>query len=312
MNIKKNISNNLKYKIIVSFLAILLWFFVKTEDNYKYSFNVPLQITNIGEDRTIMNELPKQVEATFWGKGRSLLSLKLRRDISYNLDVAKIKENTEIVLDKKNIRMLRKNHVEVLNIIQPKTVEVIMNKLVQKKVPVTAECIIGTIPGYTTVGEIKLIPDSVIIKGPQSEIELVSSVFTEKKIYKKIKRDLEKKIELVKPAQKNISLNISYVHLFADIQKLMEKPLIEIPVKVINKQRNTEVTVIPSTLSLVLEGGTDLLLNITQADVKAYIDYKKVKASREKDHPAYIVPPDGVRYRDVKPKRFKIVVERKK
>ena len=115
----------------------------------------------------------------------------------------------------------------------------------------------------------------------------------------------------MKPDQKHINLSNNQTKLSANIQKLMEKPIIEIPVKVTNTPRNAKITVIPSTLSLILEGGTDLLLNVTNNDVTAYIDYKKVISSKEKKHPAYIQTPPGTRYRDVKPMLFKIVVERK-
>ena len=97
MNIKTAILNNLKYKIIVVVLAILVWFFVKTEDNYRYSFNIPLRLINLGQERIVLNEIPDYVETTFWGKGRTLFSLLLRRDVIYNLDVADIMGKSTIV-----------------------------------------------------------------------------------------------------------------------------------------------------------------------------------------------------------------------
>ena len=311
MKLNKSILTNLKYKIIVLLLAILVWFFVKTEDNYRYSINVPLRIANLGEERIILNDIPKQVETTFWGKGRTLFSLMLRRDVSYNMDVADINGVAKIILDKNNIRMLRKDNIDVLNIVSPKDIEIVISKLVNKKVPIISQCEIETVPGYTMVEKIMLNPDSVTIIGPKSEIELIASVFTEKKNYENIKKDLEKKVKLLKPDQKHITLANNQTKLSANIQKLMEKPIIEIPVKVTNTPPNAKVTVIPSTLSLILEGGTDLLLNVTHNDVIAYIDYKKVVGSKEKKHPAYIETPPGTRYRDVKPMLFKIVVERK-
>ena len=311
MKFKKSILTNLKYKIVVLLLAILVWFFVKTEDNYRYSINVPVRIANLGEKRIILNDIPKQVETTFWGKGRTLFSLMLRKDVSYNMDVADINGVTKITLNKNNIRMLRKGNIDVLNIVSPKDIEIVISKLTTKKVPIISQCGIETVPGYTMVEKIMLNPDSVTIIGPKSEIELIASVFTEQKNYENIKRDLEKKVKLMKPDQKHVTLANNQTKLSANIQKLMEKPIIEIPVKVTNSPPDAKVTVIPSTLSLILEGGTDLLLNVTQSDVTAYIDYKKVVGSKEKKHPAYIVTPTGMRYRDVKPMLFKIVVERK-
>ena len=311
MNLKHKILNNLKYKITVILLAILVWFYVKTEDNYSYSFNIPLHITNLGEDRIIVNTIPNYVKATFWGKGRTLFSLMLRRDVSYNMDVADLSGEKKISLDKNNIRMLRKTDVKVINIVHPKAINLVLNKLFLKKVPIVCSSKIETLPGYTVVDKVRLLPDSVVVKGPKSEIEQISSVVTEKKSFQKIKRDFENKIKLIKPQQKHVSLNVNQTKLLVDIQKLMEKRIVEIPVKIINPPRNATVTVIPSTLSLILEGGTEILLNVTRNDITAYIDDKKVVGSKENNHPADIVTPPEIRSRDVQPVRIKIVVERK-
>ena len=311
MKLTEKILNNLKYKITVVLLAILIWFFVKTEDNYSYSFDVPIQIDNLDEDRIIVNDIPNKVETIFWGKGRALFSLLLRRDVSYNVDVTNLVGKVKINLDKSNIRMLRKTDVNVLNIIHPKEIDVVLSKLLFKKVPIVCSIEIKTLPGYTVINEAMLEPDSVVLKGPEKELVSISSVFTEKKSYHKIKRDFEKKINLIKPAQEHVTLILDQTKLSVDIQKLMEKRIVEIPVNVTNPPRNANVTVIPSTLSLIVEGGTEILLNISHNDISAYIDYDKVSASKEKDHPAYIDTPPEVRYRDVKPMRFKILVERK-
>jgi len=305
-----NILNNLKIKLIVLFIAFLVWFFVKIEDNYRYSFKIPLRVTNLESNRIIGNSIPKRIKITSWGKGRYLFLLMLRKDIFYNLDVSKVKKSANIVLDKDQIKLLREIEIEVLNIVAPETVKVVIKNLITRKVPIIPEVDVQTYPGYTIIDEIELNPDSVDIMGPDSEINSILSIHTENKKYKNIKRDLEKKIQLVPPKRKNVRLLTDEVNLFVDIQKLMEKPLSEIPVSVTNQPPNLKVTVIPSTLSLILEGGTDLLLNVTKQDVKAYIDYKKVHASKNKTHLAYIETPKGIRYRDVKPKRFTVVVEK--
>ena len=310
MNIKTAILNNLKYKIIVVVLAILVWFFVKTEDNYRYSFNIPLRLINLGQERIVLNEIPDYVETTFWGKGRTLFSLLLRRDVIYNLDVADIMGKSTIVLDKSKIRMLRKSDVDVVNIVHPKDVEIVISKLYPKKVPVVSLCEIETAPGYKLVETLDLNPDSVLITGPETEIQQISAVFTEEKKIQDVRRDFGKKLKLQKPGQKHVTLKAEHTRLSVNVQKLMEKPLSEIPVKITNSPKNTKVTVIPSTLSLILEGGTDHLLNITKADITAYIDYNKAVNSKEKKHPAYIETPPGIRYRNVKPMLFRIVLER--
>lgn len=305
-----NIFKNLTTKLIVLFMAILVWFLVKTEDNYRYSFNIPLRVTNLGTDRVISNNIPKKIKITSWGKGRELLSLMLRKEMFYNLDVSKVQSSARLALEKDEIKLTHESTIEVLNVVDPVSIEVKITDLVAKKIPVLSEAEIHTLPGYTLVNEIVLKPDSVEIIGPEPVIAKISAIYTQDKIFKNIKRDIKKKIRLENPQKKQIKLFATEVEITANIQKLMEKPILEVSVTVINQPANLKVTVIPSTLSLVLEGGTDLLLNVTKQDIKAYIDYQKVHASKNKDHLAYIETPRGIRYRDVKPKRFKVAVEK--
>jgi len=305
-----HIFNHLTTKLIVLFLAILIWFFVKTEDNYRYSFKIPLRVTNLGPDRIINNELPKRIKITSWGKGRELLSLMLRKEMFYNLDISRLQHSTRFALEKDDVKLTHESNIEILNIVDPDTIEVKIADLITKKVPIISEAEIQTLPGYTVVDEMRLKPDSVEIIGPKPVVAKISAVRTQHKIFNDVKRDLHKKIRLEKPGEKQVKLLTDESELFANIQKLMEKPIYEVPVTVINQPAGLKVAVIPSALSLVLEGGTDLLLNVTKQDVKAYIDYHKVQASKNKNHLAYIETPRGVRYRDVKPKRFKVVVEK--
>ena len=305
-----NIFKNLTTRLIVLFMAILVWFLVKTEDNYRYSFNIPIRVTNLGPNRVINNDIPNRIKITSWGKGRELLSLMLRKDIFYNLDVSKVQNSAKFALEKNKIKLMHESNIEVLNIVDPETIEVKITDLITKKIPIISEAEIQTLPGYTVVDEIVLKPDSVEIIGPEPIIAKIPAIRTQNKIFRNIKRNLERKIRLAAPGKKHVKLLANEVNLIVDIQKLMEKPLFEVLVKVINQSPNLKVTVIPSTLSLVLEGGTDLLLNVTKQDVEAYIDYQKVHASKNKNHLAYIETPKGIRYRDVKPKRFKVVVEK--
>ncbi len=307
---RAHIFNNFKIKLAVVVMASLIWFFVKMEDNYRYSFHVPIRITNLGPNRIISSNIPKKVKITGWGKGRSLLTLMFRNDIFYNLDVSHVYRTSTLVLEKNQVKFLRSSDIEVINIVQPETLKVTIVDLVTTKVAIKADVEVLPMPGYTLVDEIKLIPDSAEIVIPITELKKVELISTERRRYKNINRNITEKLRLIRPDIDHLRLLTREVNLFLDVQKLMEKPLSEIPVAVINQPPDLKVTVLPSTLSLILEGGAELLLNVNQNDVKAYIDYQKVKASQNKNHLAYIDTPKGVRYRDVKPKRFKIVVEK--
>lgn len=302
--------SNIKIKLIVLFFAILVWFFVKTEENYNYSLMIPLRVINLESNKIIENKLPAKIKVTVWGKGRDLVSFFIRKDIFYSLDVSKIQGSATIPVAMNEIKLLRKNDLEILTIVEPQSLHVKLAELVTRRLPVVPQAEVRTLPGYMVVDSMTLIPDSVTIVGLKSEINSLQAIHTKKKVYRNIKRDIEKTLELQIPEKKHLRSLIREVKLIVDVQKLMEKPLAEIPVSVKNTPSDLKVTVIPSTLSLVLEGGIDVLLNVTKDDVSAYLDYQKIHSSKENSHLAYIEIPQGTRWRDLKPKRFTITVEK--
>ena len=305
-----SILKNYKIKIVVIIIAIFIWFFVETENNYKYSFEIPIQITNLSPGKIITNEKPNHVKATLWGKGRELLALILSRKLQYNFDLTNVNESRLFIFDKKNVRFPHASNIEILNIIEPDSVYLKIENLEHKKVPVKTEIRIIPIQGYIIVNGIQLQPDSVCLTGAKTGLDSVSYIRTEQLVYKEVKRDLKKKIKLINPEVKNVWPKQSELYFFADVQKILEKPIAEIPIKIVNKPSQVEVIVIPSSLNLTLIGGVDLLLPITNMDIPAYIDYLKVRDSKEKYHLAYINKPDGVRIKDIKPKRFKVIVKK--
>jgi len=305
-----SIINNLKIKLIVLFFAILVWFLVKTEEKYYYSLNIPLRVKNLEANKIIENKLPKKIKVTVLGRGRDLVSFFIRKDIFYNLDVSKIQGTAQIPLEIHDIKQSQENDLDILSIVDPETLHVKLAELIIKKLPVAPDIELHIVPGYTIVDNMQFIPDSVVIQGLESEFDSLDAIYTKQKIFRNVKRDIEKTIELHVPKKKYLRSSLRDVKLVVDVQKLMEKPISEIPVTVRNKPSDLKVTVIPSTLSLVLEGGADLLLNVTKDDIDAYLDYQKIITSKEKFHRAYLNVPTGVRWRDVTPIRFNIVVEK--
>lgn len=304
------IFENIKIKLVVLFFAILVWFFVKTEENYNYTLMIPLRVINLESNKIIKNMLPPKIKVTVWGKGKDLVSFFIRKDIFYSFDVSKIQGSARIPLAINEIKVLRENDLDILRIVEPESLHVNLAELVTRRLPVVPDVDVRTLPGFTVVDNMLLMPDSVTIQGLESEIDSLQVIHTKKKMYRNIKRDIEKTLELQIPKKKHLRSLTREVTLIVDIQKLMEKPIAEIPVTVKNTPADLKVTVIPSTLSLVLEGGTDMLLNMTKDDVSAYLDYQKIHSSKENSHLAYIETPPGTRWRDVKPKRFNIAVEK--
>lgn len=304
-----NILENYKIKLVSLLFAIFIWFFVITENEYSYIIEVPVRVVNIPNDKIILNEVPATVKARIRGDGKNLIALSLGRGVRINLDLSDAEQSKTFHIKPNSIFISRAEDILIEEIITPDSVTIVLDEYQSKKVPVASRIFPKTASGYTIVDDIDFTPDSVRITGPASVLSTIDRIPTEKLELNDLKFDHRDVVRLAPPPSEKVQLSLSQIEFSIDVQKLLELTLTGVPVKVKNVPPALSVHVVPSTLSLVLEGGGDLLTDVTRNDIEAYIDYNRVQDSPGKEHPAVIEPPPGISYRDVKPKTFKLIFE---
>jgi YbbR domain-containing protein len=312
MAIKSALLENLRIKLVVGALAILFWFAVVTENVYEYDIDVPIVAVNVPEGKILANDLPAQARVRFEGKGRALLTLIFSRDASIVLDLANVRRRQALDLKREMVHLPRSGiGLTPLQILSPDTVRVQLVNMVEKLIAVNADVKITTVPGYTVMPPWRLAPDSIVISGPEGVVRNVDAIVTEHREFTNVQDSISASLRLLPlPASQRVQLAAHTVQFFVDVQKLIEVTLHEIPVRVQNVPRYIKITPVPSTLSLTVEGGEKLLLNLKREDIVAYIDYARIRDDvAATGHPAYIRTPEGVRYRDVKPTLFKLMME---
>jgi YbbR domain-containing protein len=311
MALKNALVENLRVKLLVGALAILFWFAVVTENFYEYDVDVPIVAINVPEGKIIANDLPAKARVRFEGKGRALLSLLFSREARVVLDLANVRRRHAFALQRQMVQARRSGaELNPLHILYPDTVWVKLANVLEKRVRVSANVKITTIPGYTVVQPFHFQPDSITISGPEEIVRSIDSVTTVYKEFSNLQHSLAERFRLQPfPASQRLAFSENAVQVRVDVEKLIEMTLQEIPVQVQNAPAHLKVTPVPSTLSLTVEGGEKLLLNLKKEDIIAYIDYTRMRDTAATGHPAYIRTPDGVRYRDVKPARFKLILE---
>jgi len=302
---------NLRVKLLVGALATLFWFAVVTENFYEYDVDLPIVAMNMPDGKTLASDLPETARVRFEGKGRALLSLLFSREARVMLDLSNMRRRYAVVMHPRMVNTRRSGlELTPLQILDPDTVWVQFANSLEKPVRVSSAIKIATIPGYTVVGPIHFTPDSIMISGPEEIVRRIDSVATEPKEFANIQQRLAARLRLQPfPKSQRIEFSTAAVEFAADVQKLIEVTLQEIPVQVRNAPAHVRVTAVPSTLSLTVEGGEKLLLDLKRENIVAYIDYARIREATAAGYPAYIRTPEGVRYRDVKPILFKLIIE---
>ena len=145
-------------------LAIVLWYFVGGEDIVNKNVMVPVEIINLPRDLVISNQFKKEIEVSVSGP-RSLILDIGKRNLSRQVDLAQATPGT-MVLENDNDVINVPRGVKVLRI-QPKSVILSLDKMIQKQFPVNPVTV-GVLAPDFILKEIRMEPDSISITGPQT------------------------------------------------------------------------------------------------------------------------------------------------
>ncbi|HQG44137.1 MAG TPA: CdaR family protein [bacterium] len=308
---KKPFFQRYKIHIAATGFAILIWFLVVSNEFYDAEIQIPIDIPAVQSHYIITSELPTRARVKVRGQGMALMAFMLFREGRLEMNLEWGPGERVLYPRTQDVILGGGAHaLTVLQLIEPQEIPVVIEELASRIVPVASQITVKPMPGYTVVGDVLLEPTEVVARGPNSLIKSLRTVPTIERTLDRAKTALSGEILLNSPDAKKIMLQPARVLFKVDVQKLMEKRIEHIPVRVRNLPPGYRAMVLPATLSLIAEGGVTVISALTEKEITAYIDYGRQPQTDGQNAPAYIVPVPGVRYRDIMPKRFKVILER--
>ena len=311
--------NTTKFKrIAYSFIiAFVFWFFIKSEDTYTVNLDIPLVARNLQEQKTYKEEVPESIFVTLRGTGRSFIWLKVfnnfyRDDFKAVIDLSSITDEYNFELDsyyKENPEKivlpssLDLQFVEVLN---PRNVQIKLQRYMVKKVPIESQILVSTEPGYIALGE-QFSPDSISIGGPEEAVNKINFVFTEKDTLVDLVASVNGNWSIINP-NKLVSFDPKKVDALIDVQPISETIITGIPVKLINKPNDVNVFVNPATVSLTIVGGLKQITNILPEDINVIIDFDFWNSEKQFYSPTIKLPDYLIEWKDLSPNNLEILV----
>ena len=311
--------NTTKFKrIAYSFvIAFVFWFFIKSEDTYTVNLDIPLVARNLQEQKTYKEEVPESIFVTLKGTGRSFIWLRVfnnfyRDDFKAVIDLSSITDEYNFELDsyyKENPEKivlpssLDLQFVEVLN---PRNVQIKLQRYMVKKVPIESQILVSTEPGYIALGG-QFSPDSISIGGPEEAVNQIDFVLTEKDTLIDLVASLNGNWSILNP-NKLVSFDPKKVDAFIDVQPISETIVTGIPVELINKPNNVNVFVNPATVSLTIVGGLKQITNILPEDIDVIIDFDLWNSEKQFYSPTIKLPDYLIEWKDLSPNNLEILV----
>ncbi len=311
---KKGISlwDQHKIKVASTLFAIFIWFLVVTGENYEYRTTIPIEIIQPNPDYIITSPIPKEASVQLQGPGKQLFSFLLFREGRLVLNVER-EPGTYILRPTDNDISLSSSAKRLFSrrLLWPDTIVVDIERLVTKKIPVKNNIVLKPQPGYTIVGEVIFEPDSARVRGPETLVGALDSLRTKSVQISDLKYPYSGAFPLIPPQNEQIEILDPEITVEADIQKLMEKTITNVPVTVRYLPHQIDAIVTPAQLSLKVQGGVNVVFPLTNKNINAYIEYEENLDQKGDEFPIILEPIPGIRFRDIQPDRFKVRLVRR-
>lgn len=186
---------NLGLKGLALVLAVLLWWIVGGERNVLVGFAVPLEIRNIPADMAITNKVDRLVDVRIAGPP-TLISGLGQKEISVVVDLTGAEPGKEFIpLTERAVKVPAGFRVER---VYPSSVEVVLEKLVRRTVPVTPR-IGGTSEIRRQITKTEVEPPSVEVEALPEELSRMKSLSTEEIVPGRAEGVFSAKVRVILP-----------------------------------------------------------------------------------------------------------------
>ncbi len=274
-------------KRVVVFLICLListslWFLNALSKDYSTTISYPVKYVNPPSKQFLSNHPPSKLELKIDAHGFTLLRYKL--SLSFSPIILNL---TNITKDLKaedgiyripssglmrRIKSQVSNEITILEV-QPEMLEIILDSLKTKTVPVRANVQVQFKPQFNLKNPVRVIPSEVKITGPSSVIDTINELSTRFEKFEELDAAVEKHVDILKP--KNTTISPDKVNLKIEVEKFTEKEL-KIPIIIRNRPDSVNVKLFPSEVKVTCLVGLSEFEDVAVSDFSAVVDYADV------------------------------------
>ena len=301
-------------------LAIFLWLFVVSNNNYSTIINIPIEVRNLNErKKAYKKEIPQIAKVRFKGKGRSIIkSLILKdfvKDFKLVIDLDRISEEYNFFLNDYYNRYPQKVSIpstfelQYVEVIYPDSIHISLDEYMVKNVPVKSKIVINPSPGYIKIGKPILDSSLVTIAGAKNAVQSIEYIYTTNDTFNNIDMPINAQVSLETINNTLIEYSFLKLSYFQDIQPISERIISGVPVTIKNNLKGLVVRKNPSTVSLTIVGGLDYISEIQPTDISVTIDFTYQWSPKLQFYePRVVVPDEILSWKDLTPRNIELAV----
>ena len=280
---------NFSFKMLAVVLAIFVWFLArKSGETIQMSFYAPVVFKNVSPVFQV-NSDPPQINIVVLTNSRDSFN---PQEIQAVLDLKNAQEGTlSYVLTESHI--LSPVKVEITRI-HPSQITVKIEELIEKSFTIKPRYQGTPKIGYL-LGDIKIIPDTLTMRGPRSILEKLEYISTHEIELEDLQKSVSMRVELELPDGnvQIINKNVDYYSAEVNINSLpVRKRFDNVPVYLRNMDFVSVIN--PNTFNIFVEGPADLVKEIKADELFGEIDLSSYGPGEYPKITPKVVKPDGI------------------
>lgn len=260
-------------------LAIALWCYASLSEEYQVMIEIPLTV-EAPKDKASETTIPKEISVDVSGTGWYLFNHLYLNNIKrcyIKLDNVAFQDSvyTITAVDmQKGLQNLAKITYQRFF---PDLITIKTDDLFEKEVPIVPDIQVSPAEGFSLVGNVKVIPSTVIVKGNEKIIKTIEKWATENLIFNDVSASFSKQVFLSDTLQSVLQLSRNTVDINVLVQPYSEITLDDIPLQIVGApQIMKNILVEPNYFSVTLRGGIDIISRISNSDISITINYRDI------------------------------------
>lgn len=244
--------SNLSAFFICLIIATALWMLHSLNTVYTQRFNIPVTFTNYPQNKTCLNELPKEIQVSVKTSGLKLLLIGLNEPFpSLTIDFNEVRSDlsrNKFYLSSNNSKIQKLFNVKTeIKQVYPDTIAFVNKSGAQKQVFVKVPLNIKYAQGYSA-SDVKVDPSFILVNGESKDLDLIDTLYTSPVFLTGLSSNYDKTI-FIENINPKLILSANAVQLSIAVNKLVEREAY-LPIKIENKEVKYDYSLLPSKVKI--------------------------------------------------------------
>jgi hypothetical protein len=284
-------TKNLRLKLISLILAVSLeFYFISPHNLVTKQLTAPIEVVDVPPSLIIISPPSgaADLRAEYHVRGPIPLVQQLEQQTK-RFVISLADANTAVYTARLDPReLMLPSGVTVVDL-EPREIQFQFERLLRKELPITFNSPVNAAAGYQ-VSAVVLRPETVIARGPESELRGVKSIATQSiETLENLKSSETVEVPLRSPGKHTtLSVNSATVELQIS-PKLAERVFNDVKIMVLTRT-GAAAAASPSQVRLIISGYEDVIARLKESELEVVADVKSLTAGQHQVEPKLVLP----------------------